>query len=97
MTKPETPVTNNETTIAIMSNDIGYIKSDIKDIKISIEKLSGVFASKAEMVEVNKIQVDHENRIRTGEQSMWKYLGASAVITIIVSIVLPLILKLFIK
>ena len=78
------------------SINISNIKGDISEIKQSIKELGGVFATKVEYAEVVKVQVDHEARTRALEQSMWKYIGIYSVITVIVTIVLPIVLRLFI-
>ena len=94
-TKNEEPT--NETIVALMSNNIGYIQSDIKDIKQSIKELTGVFATKTELVEVAKIQTDHETRIRDGEKALWRYVGVFSVISVMISILVPIIVKDFFK
>jgi hypothetical protein len=44
----------DDTKIAVISTDIGYIKTDLSEIKQSLKELSGVFASKQELLEVAK-------------------------------------------
>lgn len=46
--------TNDNTKIALISKDIGYIQTDICEIKEGIKGLGGIFASKVELAQVAK-------------------------------------------
>jgi len=76
-------------TIANTVTDIklGYIQRDVGEIKQSLKEMSGVFATKIETVEMSKIQVDHESRIRTIEQNMWKGIGLFSFISSLIGII----------
>ncbi len=43
---------NSDTDIALIKNDINYIKSDIGEIKISLRGLPTLFASKEELKDI---------------------------------------------
>ncbi len=45
---------NSDTDIALIKNDINYIKSDIGEIKISLRGLPTLFASKEELKDIAK-------------------------------------------
>lgn len=76
--------------------DISYIKRDIGNIDKKLDGMTGVFATKQEVSEISRIQTDHETRTRWLEQSIWKFIGASSIISLVIGLVVSLILK-FVK
>jgi len=64
--------TNDDTKIALISKDIGYIQCDISEIKVSLKGLGGVFASKVELAEVAK-QTEMRLGILEKANGMMKY------------------------
>ena len=74
--------------------NIQYIQRDIMEIKTSIEKLSGVFATREDLNETNKLVSDHEARIRTLESTLFKWMGIATAGGIAISIIGSYILRL---
>lgn len=73
-----------ESTVALMGNDISYMKADINEIKTNqvrnndeiksaIKDLVNGFVSRPEHVEVTTIQKDHEARLRVSEEAIQDY------------------------
>lgn len=52
---------SEETAIALFTNDLGYIKKDIAEIKQSVKELAGVYPTKAEFATLAQRVVDLEN------------------------------------
>ena len=75
------PTKNSEqTTIALMGQDIGYIKKSIENMEASLKSIDNNFVKKEDLKEIVTIQTDHESRIRKIETRMWVAIGALAII-----------------
>jgi len=69
MVKPDK--TNDKTAIALINNNLGYIVSDISEIKTAIKDLNSIFATKEQLAETATVV---ENRLISLESSskFWK-------------------------
>lgn len=65
-----------------------YMRRDISEIKTSINELKNSYVTQKDFSEHLKADEDHENRIRTIEQNMWKQIGTSSVISALGSAIL---------
>ncbi len=74
------------TDVGGMSIHLSYIRRDIDEIKGGIKDLKNSYVSRVDFDEHLKIDEDHEERLRTIEQSMWKYIGYSSAISSFVGI-----------
>lgn len=83
-----------DVTAAVLATDISYIKKDLAEIKLSLDRMPDSFLTKADFKDHSVMDDDHEKRIRLIEQSMWKWVGASSVITTVVTISISFALKL---
>jgi hypothetical protein len=80
---------SNETKIALIAKDIGYIVGDVKEIKQNMQNLSGVFVQSIQYTEDKKAS---DMRIERLEKSsnLWRWLSptlasvAGAVLTLLV-------------
>lgn len=83
------PININNGEVAV---HLAYIRRDIDEIKVnqdknnldlkeSIKDLKNGFVTHTEFAETEKITDDHENRIRTIEKNMWKWIGMSSIIS----------------
>lgn len=81
--------TDPNTAIALMGKDIEYIRRDVSNINLTLEKVSNVFATKEEVKEIN---IDTEKRLVALEErkSLWKYLNPllSALVSSVVTFLL---------
>jgi len=82
---------------ALIQNDITYIKRDIGNIFETLKEQGNTFVKQPEHNEVLSSIKDHEDRIRTIEQNMWKQIGYSSVISAIASAGLVALAEHFIK
>jgi hypothetical protein len=82
---------------AVVSTNIDYIKRDIAEIKENMKDVLGRFVTQQDFAEHIKVDVDHEERIRTIEQNMWKWIGASSVAGALISSILGVVIKTFLK
>lgn len=74
------------------------VKLDTKmeDLKLAVNKIvekEDSHVTKPDFTEHLKTDVDHETRIRILEASMWKWLGISSVIAVVISIGATYVLK----
>jgi len=72
---------SEQTTIALMGQDIGYIKNSILEIQNSIKSIDTNFVKKEDLKDVTTEISDHETRIRFMERYIWLAVGALTVIT----------------
>lgn len=75
--------------------NIQYIQKDILEIKQSLKDINTLYVTQTEFVEHLKDDADHELRIRTIEQSMWKWLGISTTAGMVLSFLTAYFLKVF--
>ncbi len=68
--------TNDSTSV-----HLSYIRRDIDTINAKLDNLTNGYVTKADFEEHQKIDQDHEERIRTIEQELWKYIGFSSAIS----------------
>jgi len=76
----KTTKTSEQTTIALMGQDIGYIKKSIENMEASLKSIDNNFVKKADLGEMVKIDDDHEKRIRRLETWGFTAVGGLAVI-----------------
>ncbi len=74
--------------------NVSYIQRDIMEIRTDIKGMSGTFVTMADFTEHNKIDGDHESRIRLLEQSQWKLAGMSSLGGAVISTAIAFALKL---
>src|SRR5258708_15781791 len=93
-------VTNTASAAAManigVNKDIEFIKGNLSEIKETLKELSGYYATKTDVIEIGKIQVDHEARLRNMEQSIWKFIGTASAVSGLLAIFGSYLLK-FIK
>ena len=85
-----------KTTTRIDTNMVWMMKS-LESIELKLSEMARVFITSSQHQEVLTVQADHEQRIRKLEKDLYKWLGAVAVITFIISMLMPSILKLIPK
>lgn len=69
-------VTESENTkIAVINNNIGFIQRDISEIKTSIKELAGVYATQTALIEVAK---QTEERFKNIEQTVLEIKNANS-------------------
>lgn len=71
---------SEQTTIALMGQDIGYIKKSIENMEASLRSIDSNFVKKEDLKDINVIQADHETRMRRLETWGFTAIGALAVI-----------------
>jgi len=71
---------SEQTTIALMGQDIGYIKKSIENMEASLKSIDNNFVKKSDLSDMVKIDDDHEKRIRRMETWGFTAIGALAVI-----------------
>lgn len=80
---------SNETKIALIAKDIGYIVGDIKEIKQNMQSLSGVFVQTIQYAEDKKAFEIRMDKIEKNN-NLWRWLSpilasvAGAVLTLLV-------------
>lgn len=80
---------------AVVQTDISYIKKDVAEIKAALRDMSGTFVVRGEHEDVLKNISDHESRLRTIEENMFKYLGIAAVVSAILTIAIGAVINYF--
>lgn len=74
---------------------LDFVKSKVdtldKKFDILVEKMDGKYALKEEWQATKELMQDHENRLRTIERSVWKAIGALAILQVSLPIVLRLL------
>ena len=80
-----------------ISVDITRIKEDIKEIKDDLKEGSRQYVNNTDYAEHLKADADHETRIRVLEQSMWKQVGMSSVISSVIAVGITIAIKLLFK
>ncbi len=70
------------TSMAVMANDIGYIKLSIQDINVQLKEMDHNYVSKEDLAPVEK---DHETRIRRLETWGFTAIGALAIIEFVLT------------
>jgi len=83
-----------ETVIALMGKDITNIQVGIVAINQTLKEISGAYITTNDFAEHIKIDNDHEIRIRSLEQSMWKLAGVSSTISAVLTMGFAYVLKL---
>lgn len=87
---------------------LSYIRRDVDMVnaKLSqmeqaltdkIDEVGNAYVSRVDFNEHLKVDEDHENRIRSLERALWKYVGASSVISAIGSALLLAVIQHYIK
>ncbi len=76
-----------------MSVHFSYLRRDIDEIKASLKILSVGFVSRTDFEEHLKADEDHESRIRSLEKNMWKWVGASSVISAGIAYLMQFLIK----
>jgi hypothetical protein len=81
------PDNSNETKIAIIGNNIEYVKKDIAEIKASIKDLSGVYLTKQEYDDSRRQLLDRLSQLEQSS-NLWKWLSPtlSAIITAVLTL-----------
>lgn len=82
---------------ATMGKDISYIQKDISEMKMSLKEIAIGYVTVADFKDHLRIDTDHENRLRTLEQAMWKNIGLSSTIGATVAIFGEFIIKTIFK
>lgn len=83
-----------EVTRAIVGSDISYIKKDIAEIKEVLKNQELGQVSKEEFKIQQEMSKDHENRVRSIESNVLKWMGGLAVGNGVVSIIVVVFMKL---
>lgn len=76
------------------SINISYIQKDMVEVKQTLKEMIGVFVTTKDFAEHEKRVDDHEVRIRTLEEGMWKLVGVSSIIASIITVLGTFLLKL---
>ena len=69
-----------------MNIHLGYIRRDVDEIRSGIRDLKNSYVTHEDFEETKRTVSDHETRVRSVEQSMWKYIGYSSAISSIIGI-----------
>lgn len=77
----ETKIPSPETSSDPMSVHLWYVRRDISEIKGTLSDLKNGYVTRTDFDEHLKTDADHESRIRTLEKNMWKWIGASSIIS----------------
>lgn len=77
------PISENNDGISI---HLSYLRRDVSDIKITLNKLEGNYVTQNDFKEHLKADDDHEQRIRSLEKALWKYVGFSSAISAILAV-----------
>ncbi len=85
--------TKTAETTASMQKDISWIRDILTELKTDFKGISASFTSKSAFVELEKQVDDHEKRIRTIEENMWKWLGVASVVTSVITIIIGILTK----
>lgn len=64
-----------------MNIHLSYIRRDVDQILVTLKDLKKDFVSRADFDEHTEVTKDHETRIRLLERNMWRWVGASSVIS----------------
>jgi hypothetical protein len=76
--------------MAVIQNDLGYIKRDISDIKGSIRDMGAIYVTQSQHSELISVTHDHEERMRLVESSRDNIIGgmkwAGALVTILLAV-----------
>lgn len=99
------PVDTGNDTVSVhlsyIRRDIDQIRTDLtknsQEVKGAIDELRNAYVTRTDFSEHEKKDEDHETRIRTIEKTLWKYVGASSVISAIASASLVALVQYFIK
>lgn len=70
-----------------LSIHLWYVRRDVGEIKSTLSDMKNGFVTRVDFDEHLKSDTDHENRIRTIEQSTWKNLGFSSAIGAVISLI----------
>ena len=57
------------------------------------EKIEKKYATKDDLNDIKTTQQDHENRTRSIEQNMWKWIGAMSVVSAVLGVLISWIMK----
>lgn len=76
---------------------LSYLRRDIYTLSNKIDNISVNFVTINDFREHLKADDDHEQRIRTLEQAMWKYIGTASVISGIITSGLGLFIQYIFK
>lgn len=87
----------NAAKTAEISLNITYIQRDILEIKQQLKEQGGSSVTMRDFQEHLRNGKDHETRIRVLEQSMWKQVGMSSVISSVIAVVITILIKYFLK
>lgn len=63
-----------------------YLRRDIGEIKVTLNKLENNYVTQKDFEDHLKADEDHEQRIRSLEKALWKYIGFSSAISAVVSV-----------
>lgn len=63
-----------------------YMRRDIGEIKNTLSKMENNFVTQNDFKEHLKADDDHEQRIRSLEKALWKYVGFSSAISAILAV-----------
>lgn len=80
----ETPV-QAPTNMEGVAIHLSYLRRDMQKITEKIDGISTNFVTLVTFQEHLKDTTDHETRIRDLEKALWKYIGASSIISSIIS------------
>jgi len=82
-----------ETSSAINTN-MEWMKKSLEGIESKLNEMDKAFVTSSQHRDVLIVQKDHEDRLRKMEDNQGKWLGAIAIITFIISMLIPYLLKL---
>lgn len=79
--------------LAVNTNETANIKSTIAEIKQDLRDIKNETVTRTEFTESNKMNKDHEERIRALEQFKWQLIGGLVAFQAIADYILYVVLK----
>jgi len=79
--------------VAVIGNDISWIKKSLTGIETSLESIKGSFVSKVEFDPIHENIIEYHKKVDDLQRTVYIWMGAIGIVTFLV----PIVLKFFFK
>ena len=81
---------------ATVQNDITWMKKSLTGIEQTLKDMNSAFVTQSAFQDTANTTTDHEKRLRTIEENMWKWIGIFTILSVALSTTVATIVKNFI-